>query len=567
MTGVLAGKTLVAVTAGKQPQSGAVRGRHPGRLGLQRYGQLGNGSSATSSVPVVVDRSGVLAGKTVIAMAAGNYHSLALCSDGTLAAWGYNDSGQLGNGSTIASKVPVLVDRTGRACRQDGRRHRCGDSPTVWRLCADGTLAAWGDNSYGQLGNNTAADNQVPVLVDRTGVLAGKTVIAIAAGDDHSLALCSDGNLAAWGYNDYGQLGNNSTTNRQRAGAGGPDGRALRQDGHCDRRGIPSQPGACARMEPGRMGIQLQRPVGQQQHDQQQCAGVGGHQRRARRQDRHCHHRRKQPAVCAVRRRHPGRMGIQFLRPVGQQQHDQLQRAGVRSPRTALRAGERFVHVGISSSAAHSLALVASPPPAVATTLAATGITDTAATLNGSVNANGSSTTVSFEYGLTTAYGTRRRHSRVRHRHHRHGVSATLGGLLPGTTYHYRVVATSGRHGAGEDLTFTTSDVSLLAGLTLSGGTLPRCFRQHHHQLSGHRAVCHRQHHRDPGVRPRHFHRKVNGTGWLPARPAAPSTWRSATMSSPSLVTAAGGTNTLTYTVTVTRLPAVFTFTPPPTCR
>ena len=79
-------------------------------------------------------------------------------------------------------------------------------------MCADGTLVTWGYNNYGQLGNNSTTNSSVPVLVDRTGVLAGKTVVAISAGGSHALALCADGTLAAWGYNSSGQLGNSSTT-------------------------------------------------------------------------------------------------------------------------------------------------------------------------------------------------------------------------------------------------------------------------------------------------------------------------------------------------------------------
>ena len=150
---------------------------------------MGNGSITTSKVPVLVDSSGVLAGKTVIAIAAGYYHSLALCADGTLVAWGYN--------------------------------------------------------GYGQLGNNSTTNSSVPVVVDRAGVLAGKTVTAIAAGASHSLALCADGTLAAWGCNDDGQLGNNSTVNQHGAGGGEPHRRARRQDGQ---RASPPAPLTASRL-------------------------------------------------------------------------------------------------------------------------------------------------------------------------------------------------------------------------------------------------------------------------------------------------------------------------------
>src|SRR5262249_29148819 len=79
-------------------------------------------------------------------------------------------------------------------------------------LCSDGTLVAWGFNRDGELGNNSATNSSIPVLVSASVVLAGKTVTAVAAGLFHSLALCSDGTLTAWGSNSNGKLGNNSTT-------------------------------------------------------------------------------------------------------------------------------------------------------------------------------------------------------------------------------------------------------------------------------------------------------------------------------------------------------------------
>jgi hypothetical protein len=79
-------------------------------------------------------------------------------------------------------------------------------------LCSDGTLAAWGLNSDGQLGDNTTLDSSTPVLVTQSGVLAGKTVVAISAGQSLSFAMSSDGTVAAWGTGDLGQLGNGGTS-------------------------------------------------------------------------------------------------------------------------------------------------------------------------------------------------------------------------------------------------------------------------------------------------------------------------------------------------------------------
>ena len=85
-------------------------------------------------------------------------------------------------------------------------------------LCSDGTLAAWGQNSSGQIGNGTTSDVSIPLAVTTPGTaLALKTPVAIAAGTSHSLALCADGTLAAWGKNNSGQLGDGTTTQRNLA--------------------------------------------------------------------------------------------------------------------------------------------------------------------------------------------------------------------------------------------------------------------------------------------------------------------------------------------------------------
>jgi len=175
--------------------------------GSNARGQLGNNSTTYSSVPVLVTQSGVLAGKTVVSVAAGDSHGLALCSDGTMAAWGWNTYGQLGNNSTTDSSVPVLVTQSGVLAGKTVVSVAAGDEHSL-ALCSDGTVAAWGLNKYGELGNNSTTNSSVPVLVTQSGVLAGKTVVSVAAGSSHSLARCSDGTLAAWGDNTYGQLGN-----------------------------------------------------------------------------------------------------------------------------------------------------------------------------------------------------------------------------------------------------------------------------------------------------------------------------------------------------------------------
>lgn len=209
--GTLAGKTVVAIAAGLGHSLALCSDGTLAAWGSNSAGQLGNAATTNSSVPVAVDRSGLLADKTVVAIAAGTYHSLALCADGTLAAWGRNDSGELGTNTTIRSSVPVAVTRNGVLSGKTIAAVAAGAYHNLV-LCTDGTVAAWGSNGFGQLGNNTAQPSMVPVAIDRSGVLAGRTVTAVAAGNSHSLALCADGTLTSWGDNTSGRLGNNSKT-------------------------------------------------------------------------------------------------------------------------------------------------------------------------------------------------------------------------------------------------------------------------------------------------------------------------------------------------------------------
>jgi uncharacterized delta-60 repeat protein len=210
-SGALAGKSVVAIAAGQAHTLALCSDGTVVAWGEGSAGQLGSGFTASSAVPVAVTTTGALAGKTVLSVAAGELHSLALCSDGTVAAWGGNNFGQLGNNSLVTSAVPVLVPFGGALAGKTVVAVAAGGYHTLVST-ADGLVAAWGRNSAGQLGDSTNTDRLTPVLVATTGPLAGRTVVFLAAGAAHSLALCSDDTVLAWGDNASGQLGNNSTT-------------------------------------------------------------------------------------------------------------------------------------------------------------------------------------------------------------------------------------------------------------------------------------------------------------------------------------------------------------------
>jgi alpha-tubulin suppressor-like RCC1 family protein len=201
-SGVLSGKTVTSVSAG----DAHVCAIASGQLfcwGFNGQGQLGNATNVISSAPVAVDTSGVLAGKNVTSVTSGGYFSCAIASN-SLTCWGAGNAGQLGIGLSANSNVPMSVLLT--APLQDkvftqidaGQNHVCA--------IASGAAFCWGYNESGQLGNNTRSSSNTPVAVTATGVLAGKVVTSISTGGVGSCAIAS-GAAYCWGSNGLGELG------------------------------------------------------------------------------------------------------------------------------------------------------------------------------------------------------------------------------------------------------------------------------------------------------------------------------------------------------------------------
>ncbi len=191
--------------------------------GRNTYGELGNGDDEynDSNVPVqVVGPEGEGFLTDIISVYARDEYTLALRADGTVWGWGVNYNGQLGNGTYDDSNVPVQVaGPEGEGFLTDVVAIATGYE-FAGALRADGTVWTWGDNDYGQLGNGDDEynDSNVPVQVVAPGTVPtsqGATrsefltdIVAIAIGDEFAVALKSDGTVWTWGYNAYGQLGN-----------------------------------------------------------------------------------------------------------------------------------------------------------------------------------------------------------------------------------------------------------------------------------------------------------------------------------------------------------------------
>jgi alpha-tubulin suppressor-like RCC1 family protein len=139
------------------------------------------------------------------AISAGFCYTLALKTDGSLWAWGLNFDGRCGNNIILDGDTPIRV-RVGTD--SDWSAISAGKAHTI-ALKTDGSLWAWGYNSDGELGDGTNTCRYRPVRVGTDNDWS-----AISAGIEHTIALKTDGSLWAWGNNYYGQLGDGTNTDR-----------------------------------------------------------------------------------------------------------------------------------------------------------------------------------------------------------------------------------------------------------------------------------------------------------------------------------------------------------------
>jgi alpha-tubulin suppressor-like RCC1 family protein len=404
--GARASKTIVAVSAGLSYTLALCTDGTILSWGSNSNGQLGDSTTSNRSGPVLVNTTNgvsALYGKKAVAISAGFYHSMALCSDGTVVSWGYNSKGQLGTNSTTQSLVPVAVSTTSGTSALYGKTVASISAGNFHSLamCTDGTLVAWGSNTSGQLGINSTTQSLVPVVVNTTSgtsALYGKTAAALATGADFTLALCTDGTVTAWGSNTSGQLGNNSTTQNlvpilvnTASGTSALYGKtvtAIATGGSLD----TSARAFCSDGTLATWGANNSGQLG-------------------------------------------NNSTINYSVPVS-------------AITTSLASAERLIGPSCATNSTESLILAAGPPPAV-TTLAAAPVGSTTTTLKGTVNSNdGPPVVASFEYGSTASYGLSiTAVPSLVSGGSDTAVSAVLTGLTPLTTYHFRLNAGSYKAG------------------------------------------------------------------------------------------------------------------------
>ncbi len=224
-----AGITWKAVAAGGGHTVGLAEDGSLWSWGYNESGQLGLGNLGTDASGAAITQISLpqkIGNKTwsAVAVSLGAFSfTVGIDSDGTLWSWGYNGNGQLGDGTKTDKSTPVRVQqKTEEGAFVDNRTKwkavAAGGGHTVG-LAEDGTLWSWGYNGNGQLGDGTTAYKSTPVRVQQ------KTEAepfednmtkweSVSAGEDHTVGIAEDGTLWSWGKNEFGQLGDSTTTDK-----------------------------------------------------------------------------------------------------------------------------------------------------------------------------------------------------------------------------------------------------------------------------------------------------------------------------------------------------------------
>ncbi len=166
--------------------------------GYNNYGQLGDGTTSERRFPTQIGTAADWA-----YVACGYYHSMAIKNDGSLYAWGGNGDYQLGDGTSINKNVPTQIGTA-----TDWAFIACGYYHSI-AIKNDGRLFAWGRNDSGQLGDGTNTDRYAPTQIG-----SDSDWVFVACGLDYSIGIKSDGRLFAWGLNSNLQLGDGTLTDR-----------------------------------------------------------------------------------------------------------------------------------------------------------------------------------------------------------------------------------------------------------------------------------------------------------------------------------------------------------------
>lgn len=208
LDGLQKDETVIVMTGGGAHSLGLTSTGRVFTMGDNVKGQLGTGSWQSSMIPVFITPSfGLDFHDRIINIASGGWHNLALSTSGKLFGWGWNEHGQVGDGTTedrfipvdITTHLPLFEDET-IVMINAGAYHS-------FAITSFNRVFAWGANGHGQLGDGSKQDRLSPVEMTTSFSLEqGETIVTLDGGGSHSLAVTSNGRLMAFGANNYGQM-------------------------------------------------------------------------------------------------------------------------------------------------------------------------------------------------------------------------------------------------------------------------------------------------------------------------------------------------------------------------
>jgi uncharacterized repeat protein (TIGR02543 family) len=184
--------------------------------GYNIHGTLGDGTTTTRIKPEeITDRFNLQSGEFIISVDLGSTHASALTSEGRVFMWGYNAYGQLGDGTTTNRNTPIDITAQFNLSEGETIIYLSLGVLTSEAISSSGRVFTWGKNEFGQLGDGTTTNRLTPTeITSQFGLNIGETVTCISSGDHSSSALTSDNRVFMWGKNDYGQLGDGTTANK-----------------------------------------------------------------------------------------------------------------------------------------------------------------------------------------------------------------------------------------------------------------------------------------------------------------------------------------------------------------
>jgi alpha-tubulin suppressor-like RCC1 family protein/predicted metalloprotease len=210
-------ETIKSVSLGRSHSSAITSEGRVFTWGDNYSSQLGDGTTSKRYTPTeITSQFNLSKRETIKSVSLGSSHSSAITSEGRVFTWGYNFYGQLGDGTTLNSRsTPTEITSQFNLSKRETIKSVSLGSSHSSVITSEGRIFTWGLNDFGQLGDGTKTYRYTRTeITSQFNLNTGETIIQVSLGDRHSSAITSEGRVFTWGNNEYGQLGDGTTTKR-----------------------------------------------------------------------------------------------------------------------------------------------------------------------------------------------------------------------------------------------------------------------------------------------------------------------------------------------------------------